>query len=511
MTTWSSGYVSDISYTYGYYTELNPLRIKLAFLNSGLSFPEVVTACELGFGQGLSTNLHAAASSVRWYGTDFNPAQAAFAQKLAAVSGSDAQLQDDAFADFSQRCDLPEFDYIGLHGIWSWISDDNRRIIVDFIRRKLKVGGVLYVSYNTFPGWAAFAPMRHLMTEHAEVIGSEGHGIVSRIDDAIDFAEQLLATNPLFSRANPLVDERVKKLKAQNRHYLAHEYFNRDWHPMHFSTMADWLEPAKLQYACSAHYLDHIDSINLTPDQQAFLQKIPDSMFRESVRDFMTNQQFRRDYWVKGARRLLPLEQAEALRQQRIVLQTSRNDITLKVNGALGEASMTDTVYNPILNLMADHKTRTLGQIEESLNKTSLTFQQILQAAIILIGTGNCAPVLEEAQIIKNVEKIDKINQFLQHHARGNNDINTLASPVTGGGVTVGRFQQLFLKALQNGEKKPEEQAMFVWQLLKVQGQKLVKDGKTIEKEEDNIRELVQQSEVFNVKYLPTFKALKIS
>lgn len=65
-------------------------------------------------------------------------------------------------------------------------------------------------------------------------------------------AEKLLATNPLFSRANPLVSERLKKMKEHNTHYLAHEYFNKDWHPMHFATMADWLESAKLQFACSA-------------------------------------------------------------------------------------------------------------------------------------------------------------------------------------------------------------------------------------------------------------------
>lgn len=42
--------------------------------------PEVGSACELGFGQGMSANLHAAASVVQWSGTDFNPAQAAFAR-----------------------------------------------------------------------------------------------------------------------------------------------------------------------------------------------------------------------------------------------------------------------------------------------------------------------------------------------------------------------------------------------------------------------------------------------
>lgn len=146
MSNWSAGYVADVGYTFGYYTELNPLRIKLAFLNKGLVFPEVGAACELGFGQGLSATLHAAASVTKWFGTDFNPSQASFAQELAAVSGAGARLYDEAFDEFASRDDLPEFDYIGLHGIWSWISDENRAIVVDFIRRKLKVGGVLYIS-----------------------------------------------------------------------------------------------------------------------------------------------------------------------------------------------------------------------------------------------------------------------------------------------------------------------------------------------------------------------------
>ena len=127
MSDWTGGYVADIGYTFGYYTELNPQRVRLAFLNAGLVPPKVGTACELGFGQGMSTNMHAAASVVQWHGTDFNPAQAGFAQELADVSGNGARLYDEAFDQFCSRTDLPEFDYIGLHGIWSWISDDNRR------------------------------------------------------------------------------------------------------------------------------------------------------------------------------------------------------------------------------------------------------------------------------------------------------------------------------------------------------------------------------------------------
>ena len=116
MSDWSEGYVADIGYTYGYYLELNPNRIPFALLNHRLAHGEVATACELGFGQGVSTAVHAAASNVQWYGNDFNPAHAAFAQELARVSGSDAKLYDDAFVDFCQRSDLPVFDFIALHG-----------------------------------------------------------------------------------------------------------------------------------------------------------------------------------------------------------------------------------------------------------------------------------------------------------------------------------------------------------------------------------------------------------
>jgi SAM-dependent methyltransferase len=510
MSDWTSGYVADIGYTYGYYLELNPQRVKLAFLNAGLVAPEFGTACELGFGQGLSANMHAAASVCSWHGTDFNPAQAGFAQELASVSGSNAQLFDEAFAEFAQRV-MPEFDYIGLHGIWSWISDENRAVIVDFIRKKLKVGGVLYISYNTLPGWGTFAPMRHLMTEHAEIVGADGVGIVSRIDGALDFTEKLLATNPLFARANPLVNEKIKQIKGQNRHYLAHEYFNRDWHPMHFGTMAKWLESAKLTYACSANYLDYVEALNLTSEQQAFLKDIHDPMFKQTVRDFMVNQQFRKDYWVKGARRSTALEQAQGLRDQRLVLTAHRPDVSLKVTGALGEAKLTETIYAPVLDLMADHKIRTIAQIEQALRDTGISFAQLIQVVLVLCGNGTFSAVQDDTAITKAKKQTDKLNTHLMLKARSSNDIAYLASPVTGGGVIVGRFQQLFLLALQQGKKKPEDWAALVSQNLTVQGQKIVKEGTPLETPEEQLSELNTQTHEFAVKQMPILKALQIA
>ncbi len=510
MSNWNDGYVSDIGYTFGYYPELNPLRLRLAFLNQGLVFPEVGVACELGFGQGLSANIHAAASMTNWHGTDFNPSQAGFAQELASIAGAGARLFDQAFAEFVKRSDLPEFDYIGLHGIWSWISDENRQVIVDFVRNRLKVGGVLYVSYNTLPGWAAFAPMRHLMTEHAEVLGSEGRGLVSRINGAMDFAEKLLATNPLFNRANPLVGDRLQKMKEQNRHYLAHEYFNRDWDPMHFATMGKWLDGAKVQYACSANCLDHIDSLHLSDQQQAFLKEIPDPMFRESTRDFMVNQQFRRDYWVKGARRFSTPERTEALRQVRICLSTHRADVSLQVTRGRREATLSEKFYRPLLDLLSDHKPKTVGQIEQALKGEGITLAQIIQPVVLLSGAGHLQVVQDDLVIAKAEKQTERLNVYLLRKAHSSNDIVYLASPVTGGGFNVNRFEQLFLTSLSQGEKTPSEWAKYAWGILAAQGQRLQKEGTAIESVEDNLAELTAQAAIFAQKQLPILKALRI-
>ncbi|GAB5497740.1 MAG: class I SAM-dependent methyltransferase [Pseudohongiellaceae bacterium] len=513
MTEWTSGYVADIDYTYGYYAELNPARCHMALLNASIKPPEFQSACELGFGQGVSVNLHAAASDIKWFGTDFNPAQAAFARDLAEISGSGAALYDDAFAEFAKRPDLPDFDYISLHGIWSWISDENRDVIVDFIRRKLKVGGVLYVSYNTMPGWASFAPLRNLMSQHADLIGSEGSGIVSRIDGALEFAKSLLDTNPLFKRANPQVEDRLNKMSGMSRHYLAHEYFNKDWCPMHFATLAAWLRPAKLDFAAPAHPADHFNNINLSTEQNDFLQSIPDRMLRQSTRDFMVNQQFRRDYWIKGARRCTALERMEALSKMEVVLSVPREDIKFSIQGGQGEARLNESIYVPILDALADYKPKTIAKLLKAAQGANedINFQSVVEAVMLLSSSQSVAPVRLGGSSKKVKQQTDKLNQHLISQARSRADVVNLVSPVTGGGIPIGRIQQLFLGSVNDGAKTPTEIAARTWAHLSLLGERMLKDGKAIESDADNLADLEIRAQEFIEKLMPILKALQIA
>jgi SAM-dependent methyltransferase len=512
MTDWTAGYVTDIDYTFGYYSELNPLRSKLALLNRRLHCPDFQTGCELGFGQGISVNIHAAAGPAAWVGTDFNPAHAAFAQELSVAAKLGARLFDDSFEQFAARDDLPDFDYIGLHGVWSWISDENRAALVDFFRRKLKVGGVLYISYNTLPGWSGFMPMRNLLTEHAQTLGATGQGIVANIDQSLDFAEKLLAVKPKFVASNPQITEQMTRLKGMSRNYLAHEYFNRDWHPMHFATIANWLGGAKLSFACSAHLADHTDGINLTAEQSTFLRTIQDPDFRESVRDYIVNQQFRRDYWVKGPRILSGIEQAEMLRKQRLIMTRHRSEASSKVTGAVGEASLREDIYKPILDLMADNKPRTIGEIERALPSGLITFPILQEAVMLLTGSGDFSPVQDDGAIKDARIKTRSLNaNILERAPASAAHTEYLASPVTGGGISVNRIVQLFLLARMQGKKTAKEWAQFTWQILQAQGQRLLKDGAPLQSPEENIAEIERQASEFERLRLPVLVALQIA
>jgi SAM-dependent methyltransferase len=469
-TDWTEGYTSDIGYTYGYFKELNPLAMRLAFFNAGLQPPQVdadTTACELGFGQGLSCAMHACASPVQWWGTDFLPQQAGFARNLAQVSKTQEHFYDDDFAAFLEREDLPQFDFIALHGVWTWVSNENRAVIVEFLRRHLKVGGVVYLSYNTQVGWAQMMPLRKLLTRHVDRLGAPGAGSATNIREALAFAKQLFETAPAHARSHPGAANKLQELLAQDPHYLAHEYFNRDWAPMDFADLAEQLHSAKLSFASSAHYLDLIDPLNLTEAQQTLLDQIPDTALRETARDFCVDKAFRKDYWHKGAQPLSAGQMAESFRQERVMLTKPRGRISLVVEGVLGVMDLSPQIYDPILDCMSDYQPHSLGEMADTLSGIEgMDLMTLVQAAFIFAHRGEWHSAQPEADQEMTRPGCDALNQHLLTAHADKDKLLHLASPVTGGGIQVTPQEKVLLLAWVEGEREVAALAQTLMQTL---------------------------------------------
>jgi SAM-dependent methyltransferase len=512
MQSWSDGYVTDLGYTHGFYRELTPGLLGFSLLTKGqrgLDALPAATYCELGCGQGFSTNLLAAANpQIEFYATDFNPGHIHGANQLAAEAGTpNVHFFDQSFADFLENPALPSFDIISLHGIYSWIAEQHRATIVEFIRRKLKPGGVVYISYNCLPGWAAAAPLRHLLYLHAQ---SQSGPTAGRLEPAIGFIDKMIAADPAFFRANPSVRARFDGIKKQNRSYLAHEYLNDSWTPLYHSDVVAELGAAKLSHVGSAGLLDHVETINLTPDQRQILATTADPTLRETLRDYMVNQQFRRDVFVLGPVPHSRTSGRERWLETRFALATLRAAVPMKVRGGLGEATLQESIYGPLLDALA-RGPATLRQLIAEPALSGLGWAQVLEAFTVLVGAGHVQPCLSAKDEGKRAQRTRAFNAAVCKRAEDDNVLQYLASPVTGGGLVVDRFEQLFLVSLSQGRKEPQQWADHVWSVLSARGERLMKDGKAIETADENKTELLARAEKFADLRLPLLKILQMT
>ena len=521
MSDWSMGYRTDVLYTYGYYRELNPLFVKTLLLSQGYACPDFgkgAMACELGFGQGVSINMHALSSQVSWYGTDFNPSQVNFARTIAHMGDNPVLLADDDFASFAQRTDLPDFDLIALHGIWSWISPENQDVIIDFVRRKLKIGGVLYISYNVSPGFMLMEPVRHLMKEFDQELVAPNADVNERLSAITNFITAVLGTNPDTIKAVPIMRDRIagilgngnnaegKGAGSKDSHYLIGEYLNTYWDISHFSVLAERFDRAKVSFACSASPKDLLDSINLSAADQQLLAPLKGKNIYETTRDFIVNRQFRRDYFIKGPMLLSPAQRDAALDELSFILMTPASEVKYTIESRLGEAHLVESIYRPIIELMSDLKVRSFAQMLQEL-KTSR--QTLLEAILTLSNNGTLSPAVPLEQVAPEVvARCHKFNHTLLEQAQIA-QMKFLASPVLQGAFSLSDIFRVLLQLyLKNEHSTKEELSAQLCTLVLADGKTLNKDGKPITKRKEQEEILNEQVELFLGHTLPLIKAI---
>jgi ubiquinone/menaquinone biosynthesis C-methylase UbiE len=490
MTNWSDGYIADVTYTSGFYRELTPAWITTTAYFIGRFVPDMESAfnyCELGCGQGFGANLIAATHPQgRFWAVDFNPAQIINARRMAQKAG----LQNIEFVEssFQQVADapadaFPQFDYIVLHGIYSWVSRDNQKAIARFVGRFLKPGGVVYNSYNCQPGWAAFTPLQKLMRLHADRHPGSSD---QQAHEALQFAQKLIDSGSLYTVSNPIVKVRVEKALEQNKHYLAHEYMHQQWDIHHFAdVMADFAE-AKCNWMGSAHLPENIDVLSAPASMHALINEAPDDLFRETLKDFAHNQSFRRDLYVRGVESMTVSTQKHFLYDHRFTALLQAPEGEFKFSTPIGEVTGKEELYRPLL---------------EALYGVSLSFRECLelpafqgrntnelvQALMLLISGGfvhACFPG-------RDGEAAQNLNRIIAQQALLGDELSFLAAPGLGSAVAANLIEmQIAAILIETPETSLEALADGVWQRISSHGRALVKDGVALQGADANRQEV---------------------
>ena len=254
--------------------------------------------CDLGCGNGVSAVAFAQMfPSGTFTGVDFNDQHIEAASALAAG----AKLTNASFvrADFNalEPLDLGPFDFVVLHGVWSWVDPEARNAIREFLAKKVKPGGIVYVSYDTMPGWAALAPIRDLMLQHTRHLVTNPE---TKAQAGLDFLRYLRDRKAGFFVDNPPLSAFLDEIAGQDIRYVAHEFFGAAVKPYYFQQVSTEMRSAALHFAGSAMpYMNFID-LAVPQEFRELLQKSASRLDFEQNGDYIRNQRFRKDVYVRG-------------------------------------------------------------------------------------------------------------------------------------------------------------------------------------------------------------------
>ncbi|MFD1627975.1 class I SAM-dependent methyltransferase [Azospirillum griseum] len=505
---WTGGYVGGIDYIRAFYRDWTPALLSFALTLKGWRTPDALhdgrfTLAELGCGHGLTSAVLAGATpQARFEAMDFNPGHIAGARRLAGDGGlGNARFLDDSFADHAGR-DGPPLDAVALHGVWSWVSADNRAILVDLLRRRLVPGGVVFVSYNALPGTLAHMPLRRLLVDRC----AADHGpLPDRIERAVAHAARLAATGGgWFARTDGVV-ERIESLRGKSANYIAHEYLNRDWTAFHHADVAREMAAAKLDFAGAAVPMEQLDDLTLSDAARALVAEETDPTQAETLRDLLTNRSFRRDLFIKGGERLSAAERRRRLRATRFALLVPADDLPDSASTPVGTLRFARALHEP-LGAALEREPQSLGALLALPALAAQGEEALLRALILLTSLGLAAPLPEQDDPQGAQAHADRFNAAVLARHRDVDGPSHLAAPLLGSGVAVSRIEALFLLAAREGV----DPAAFAWSCLSEDGVVLARDGARIDGDAESVAELRRRHAAFTARRLPVLTRLGV-
>ncbi len=266
------GYATDIPYLRDFKPQLAPAWLDHVALVAGVEPPARNSGfawCDLGCGQGVTANILAATHpGGTFHAIDAMPAHIDHARRLAA----EAAIPNVTFhaVDFTAAADLdlPLFDYIVAHGVYSWVDAASQHALRRFFDRRLKPGGLVYVSYNAMPGWARDLPFQRLARELAR--GFTGDS-AARFAAALGIIRTLAAADVPALAPSFIVGELEQRPEDYTPPYLVHEFMPGAWQPLYVTEVRAAMKTIELAPVGSATLIENLDPLVLSANAREIL------------------------------------------------------------------------------------------------------------------------------------------------------------------------------------------------------------------------------------------------
>lgn len=457
----ASAYVSEVDYPAGFYANQAPVHLAYVCALNGVQAPDPggrYRYCELGAGAGKTLAILAAANpDAEFLGIDINPAHVAIARAMAdsgGVTNAEFLAADVAGAEVES---LPAFDFITMHGLYGWVSDPVRQAIRRFIDAKLRPGGLVYVTYNTLPGWGAAGQMRRYFQDRARQLDGEVTTKVVRILDELDM---LRRENAPFFQANPSAVEVLARMRGADPRYVTHEFLGPDWQALPFADVHAEMAEIGLEYAADAQIVENLLDHLLPRPLVEHVRRQDDRTSREMTKDFVNNRFFRSDVFVRPASQGAGAGAPNLLSGILLGLEKSPRELPDAVDlpdrkvtpGGDNAGRLKDSLAVKALSIaeLASHPDLTSGSPAELIDTIKLLTagrqllpfaRRVTAADESLPARIRCCPPLNRA-MLDGVEKPE--------------EPVVLASPIAGTGIRIAPLEACLLLALETDDPVAE-------------------------------------------------------
>lgn len=278
----------QVPYVFYSFPESHPRRLQAAAYLLGLETPAPAECRVLELGCAVGGNIVPMAYSLpkaKLIGIDLVASQIETAKKFAAASGvENLDLRAASITDVTPEWGT--FDYIIVHGVFSWVPHDVAEKVLQICAEQLTPNGLAYISFNTYPGWHVRMWAREAMRFHADEFADPMQKARAGRDLIL-----ALAQAPFTSA---LLKGEVQYLQGKSESYLLHEYFEGLNHPFYFRDFAARIAKQGLQYLGDAVQNGMVAAENWAPFKSWMEANRDDLIRQEQYVDFVRNREFRR-------------------------------------------------------------------------------------------------------------------------------------------------------------------------------------------------------------------------
>ena len=232
-------------------------------------------------------------------GVELSAAQARRGQDLIAELGlTNCRLlhQDILSLDPDPARGLGTFDYILVHGVYSWVPEAVQEHILRLCGGLLTGQGIAYVSYNVLPGWRSRGMLRDMLLHHVR----DAKTPAERLARARELLELLAAGLAGDGRPEAEVLRReLEYLLGARPSYLYHEYLEDTNAAETFSAFMARARGHGLRYLADAR-LHTLFPSSLNPAAQGVLERFETQSEMEQYMDFFSLRPFRRSLLMRA-------------------------------------------------------------------------------------------------------------------------------------------------------------------------------------------------------------------